>query len=210
MDRPELQKASVKLGENLQGLASALTGQRQLFTSLHVYPLPAFPGHTKEGLLQQLVRKKLDVKAEDWIEESVSIGRDQERNYGPGAMKQEDLQDLWSSAKEMQLDILSKLNHQPGWDDVYTIQERKAGVDKVVTGLKRDLDEDDDSEDEEGEGNGEGEGEGEDELAQVDRMDVSVVEQEEVEAPAANGLNSTLPPLPLDSMLKYVHGQDVP
>ena len=202
MDRPELQKASSTLGTNLDGVASALNGQRQLFTSLHVYPLPNFPGHTQEGLLQQLVRKKLDVKAEDWIEESVGISREQESNDGAGAMKQEDMQDLWSSAKELHGEVLSKIIDSPGWDDYYTITERKEGVEKVKTGLKRDLDEDDDSEDEEGEG-----GDG---VAKVDRMDTDDVKPEEVEAPAANGLNSNLPPLPLDSMLKYAHGQDVP
>lgn len=199
MDRPELQKASTKLGTNLEGLASALSGQRQLFTSLHVYPLPVFPGHTQEGLLQQLVRKKLDVKAEDWIEESVGISKEQQSNGEAGALSGEDMKELWSSAGDIQRDIFKRLSEDPGWDDVYTIREREEGVQNVVTGLKRDLD---DSEDEEEDG--------EDEDGNVDKMDVSDVKQEQTAVPGVNGMKTGLPPLPLDSMLKYAHGQDVP
>ncbi|KAI5371211.1 hypothetical protein Slin14017_G020900 [Septoria linicola] len=192
---PELQKASVNLGQNLEGLANALSAQRQLFTSLHLHPMPNFPGHVQEGLLQQLVRKKLDPKAEAWIDESVTVSKEND-NGGSAGLKDEDLRDLWSSAKSIQQEIFARLTEDQVWDDDFTIQERENGVKNVVTGLKRDLDEDEDEDENEDRGD--------------DAMDEDTVKPDEEHPPAVGGVNTSLPPLPLDSMLKFTHGQDVP
>lgn len=187
-----------------------MSSQRQLFTSLHVYPLPTFPGDTQEALLQQLLRKKLETKAEDWIEESVHISDDPRSNGAAGVLKAEDMRDLWSSAMEIQQAMVAQLTEDQVWDDDYTIREREMGVDKVITGLKRKLDqgeedEEDDDDDDDVDEDGEGKAEKDDLVGEADRMDV-----DGPQAPAVAGLTTSLPPLLLDSVLKYAHGQDVP
>ena len=47
-----------------------------------VYPLPSYPGREEEGLLGQLLRKKLEVGVEEWVES----GRDEgQRIFGPSS-----------------------------------------------------------------------------------------------------------------------------
>ncbi|KAM3415782.1 Mediator of RNA polymerase II transcription subunit 8 [Cercospora zeina] len=194
---PELQKASSNIGQHLDSLASALSAQRQLFTLLHLHPLPNFPGHTQKDLLAQLVRKKLDPNAQAWIEESVKISK--ERSNGvvaspeTGTMTVDGMKDLWSSAVDIQQEVLAPWMDQELFGDVFTAQERENGVKNVVTGLKRDLAAEDD-EDEDGNG---------------DQMVEDAASPDAVQASAANGLNASLAPLSLDSMLKFAHGQDI-
>ncbi|CAK1354102.1 unnamed protein product [Cercospora beticola] len=198
---PQLQKASTNLGQNLDGLASALSAQRQLFTSLHLHPLPNFPAHTQQGLLEQLVRKKLDPRAETWIEESVNVGKEQSNGVAAGqesgTLTEAEMQDLWSSAMDIHQEVLAPWMEQDLFSDDFTVLERENGVKNVVTGLKRDLADEDDDDEDDGDDDG-------------DKMVEDTVKPDVVQAPAANGLNTSLPPLPLDSMLKFAHGQDVP
>lgn len=140
-----------------------------------------------------MVRKKLDPKAEAWIDESVNVSKEDDNGDSAG-LGDEDLRDLWSSAKSIQQEIFARLTEDQVWDDDFTIQERENGVKNVVTGLKRDLDEDED----------------EDEDRDEDAMDEDTMKPDEIHPPAVGGVNTSLPPLPLDSMLKFTHGQDVP
>ncbi|KAF2212391.1 hypothetical protein CERZMDRAFT_84740 [Cercospora zeae-maydis SCOH1-5] len=193
-----LLKEALAAPQNDPLLACALSAQRQLFTLLHLHPLPNFPGHTQGDLLAQLVRKKLDPNAEAWIEESVNISKERSNGVaagrGSGTLTADEMQDLWSSAVDIQQKVLAPWMDQELFGDVFTAQEREEGVENVVTGLKRDLAAEDD-EDEDGNGN---------------KMVEDTARPEAVQAPAANGLNTSLPPLSLDSMLKFAHGQDVP
>jgi mediator of RNA polymerase II transcription subunit 8 len=163
-----------------------LSIQRNLFTSLHAYPLPTFPGAQQEGLLQQLLRKKLDPKAEAWIEESRALRQAENGLQGSGhetgTLADEDYRELWSWAKETQLEQLRELAEVSAWDDAYTIKEREDGVENVVTGIKRDLDKNEQDD---------------------DKMDESDAESE------GEGLASVKSSVPLESLLSFASGQDV-
>ncbi|KAF1817429.1 hypothetical protein P152DRAFT_454013 [Eremomyces bilateralis CBS 781.70] len=62
---PAILRTVQLLTNPLTSLRPAL--QAQVLNSMHVYPASKFPGRTEEMMLQQLLRKKLDPKVEDWI-----------------------------------------------------------------------------------------------------------------------------------------------
>lgn len=129
-------------------LAQTLNAQRQLFTSLHPYPLPSFPGNTQEGLLQQLLRKKPEPRAEEWIDETLKIDAEEEKaENGVSATRgaaaspsDEETRDLWGWAGATTAGKVQEMLDGGLFDDDYSIKERKEGVKNVVTGLKRQLD----------------------------------------------------------------------
>ena len=124
----------------------------ELFARLAVYPLPEFPGRTQEGLLGQLLRKKLEPGVEDWVQEGLttakSLGASESR---PGSPTAEDFTELWAWVGEATQEAYRK--YQPIFGTDFTLDEREMGTENVVTGLKRKLDtgesdEDDESEEE--------------------------------------------------------------
>ncbi|EME89241.1 uncharacterized protein MYCFIDRAFT_17376, partial [Pseudocercospora fijiensis CIRAD86] len=145
---PTLQAASTALGAHMGELAQTLNAQRQLFTSLHPYPLPSFPGNTQEGLLQQLLRKKPEPRAEEWIEETLKIDAEESKaDNGIGAtrgtvavLSGEETRDLWEWAGATTAGKIEEMVDKGLFEDDYSIKERKEGVKSVVTGLKRQLD----------------------------------------------------------------------
>lgn len=147
------------------------------------------------------MRKKLDPRAEAWIEESVNVGKEQSNGVAAGqesgTLTEAEMQDLWSSAMDIHQEVLAPWMEQDLFSDDFTVLERENGVKNVVTGLKRDLADEDDDDEDDGDDDG-------------DKMVEDTAKPDVVQAPAANGLNTSLPPLPLDSMLKFAHGQDVP
>lgn len=145
------------LANNLQEIADVLNSQRQLFTTMHAYPMPSFPGTTQEPVLQALLRKKLDPRAEDWIDVSLKDEKGHALQNGDKGGSQtlstEEMRDLWESAGPAFQEILQPLAEDGILEDEYTIQERADGIQNVVTGIKRKLggplDDDDEDEDEE-------------------------------------------------------------
>lgn len=122
----------------------------------------------------------MDPKAEDWMDREL----DKQPDVGG-----EDRGELWQWAggvvKEMRGDLEDGF-----WNDYYTLEERKAGVKSVNTGIRRQLYEDD----EEGE---EGDEDG-DEVMEED----SAVDASEAETQAKN----FPPPIPLETLLRYATG----
>lgn len=175
----------------MEDLATALSQQRQLFASMHAYPTSTFPGVAQEMLLQQLLRKKLDPKAEDWLEENAKPVQEEAANTGSaGHLKDADMRELWSWAKGSQASVLERLMEEGAWDDDFTIKEREDGVENVVTGLKQRLDTDDED----------GDDEDEDKMEDVESQG----------GKAAVNSASSQPAVPLDSLLRIASGQDVP
>lgn len=121
--------------------------------------MPSFPGTTQEPILQGILRKKLDPRAEAWIDESLKDEKGQTLQNGDKGSAQtlspEDMQDLWESTGPAFREILQPLLDDAILEDEYTIQEREDGIENVVTGIKRKLgglledDDDDEDEDEE-------------------------------------------------------------
>jgi mediator of RNA polymerase II transcription subunit 8, fungi type len=128
-----------------------LSAHRAFLTAAHAYPLPTFPGATQEVLLGNLLRKKLEVGPDEWVSK-----------YGAGTLKNEvngvngldakQYVELWNSAAQSNAEFVDELKESDAWDSNFTMAEQEAGVEKVVTGLRRKLYDDDD--DEEGEGDG--------------------------------------------------------
>jgi mediator of RNA polymerase II transcription subunit 8 len=152
---------------------------------VHVYPLPAFPGHTQEALLQQLLRKKLEPGVEKWVEDHTTATT----SNGDNAINNGEWRDLWSEAASMSQGVVGPMLEEDGaFGEDFTIAETEAGVENVVTGLRRKMWESD-SEDEDDEGEIEG-------SKMEDVMPTEEVKMEE-------GVDPTLPPLSLEAILKF-------
>ncbi|EME48421.1 hypothetical protein DOTSEDRAFT_18955 [Dothistroma septosporum NZE10] len=186
---PRLQSQAVTLGNNLQEIADVLNSQHQLFSTMHAYPVPSFPGTTQEPVLQGLLRKKLDPRAEEWIdealkEEKVSAIQNGDKG-GAQILSMKQMQDLWESAGPTFQEILQPLMEDGILEDEYTIQEREDGIQNVVTGIRRKLygplDDDDEDEDE----------------------DMEIDEPEEQVIVNQPGFEAGVPYVRLDDLLKF-------
>ncbi|KAK3715177.1 mediator of RNA polymerase II transcription subunit 8 [Vermiconidia calcicola] len=222
---PSLQSSAQALSFNLQQLMDTFNAHRQFLKEAHAYPLTNFPGHTHEGLLGQLLRKKLDPGVENWIEEHTTgkQRKDDESAQangnagGHGGLSDAEMRELWKWAGPTSDGIVRPMLEDDGeFQDDFTIAEREAGVENVVTGLKRKLggesedaseDEDEDEEEDEMEDvmpSGGGSGPGGMRLPW--------------EMPVSNGPgnpedeagDASLPPMPLESLLKFATAGVVP
>lgn len=158
---------------------------RTLLREAHAYPLSTFPGLSQHALLEQLLRKKLEPRAEGWIDEYTSMANDVTTE---GSLSRDEFADLWSWAKETSTSIVRPMYEEGGaFEDNFTIAEREAGIEKVVTGLKMKLDgQDSDEEDED------------------DKMeDVMPSAAAAATAQTEAGIDATLPAIPLDNILKF-------
>jgi mediator of RNA polymerase II transcription subunit 8 len=214
VNRPELQTAASNLGSNLQNLAATLSSQRQLFSTQHAYPLGSFPGHAQGPLLEQLLRKKLDPRAEDWISESLFSNKKARDGKVTGqdgssiALSAEDTTALWSWAGTATSEMRMEMEDAGSFRDDYTLAERQAGISSVVTGIRRKLGRDLDSEDED-EDNDEDEDEDENmEVKDEEMKDGHDAEDGAVTIASREGFNVALPPIPLDTLLRFATGSN--
>ncbi|KAL1301971.1 hypothetical protein AAFC00_002426 [Neodothiora populina] len=142
---------------NLLSLQNLHTNSQTALRSAHVYPLPSFPGRTQEPLLGQLLRKKLQPGVEDWIADgekkaassllSEDTGSDtaaEKTTAIPETLTVAQLEHLWNWAGPEANRIAREDIGAEGWDDVFTLAESDAGIENVVTGLRRKLWESDD------------------------------------------------------------------
>ncbi|TKA42986.1 hypothetical protein B0A54_05933 [Friedmanniomyces endolithicus] len=121
-----------------------LEKHREFLTSLHAYPLPSFPGHTHEALLQNLLRKKLDVAPEDWVAQYSKPGpqhnaESARETRGDDTSDTADYEGLWSSVAKESTPRARAFVKDGAFRDAYTIAERSAGDATMTTGLKRDV-----------------------------------------------------------------------
>jgi len=131
--------------QNIAAVQDTLEKHREFLTSLHAYPLPSFPGHTHEALLQNLLRKKLDIAPEDWV---AQYSKPDTQHNADGALGTRgidvtsdnvDYEELWSSAAKESTRRARSFVKDRAFRDAYTIAEREAGVATMTTGLKRDV-----------------------------------------------------------------------
>jgi mediator of RNA polymerase II transcription subunit 8, fungi type len=171
-----------------------------------VYPLPQFPGRTQEHILQQLLRTKLEPEVDDWVERGQDIAQKglTESSY---RLSNNDLDELWEWAPQ----DASKEGMKQKWGADYTLAEIQMGVDKIKTGLERELKvpEDDNEEameyeEEEGE---EEVTDDEDDDAESDKMDVIEIRRK----PGGSGLRYEVsdgppvaPPMPLENAFRFM------
>lgn len=121
-------------------------------SSLVAYPAPSFPGNTQQGVLEQLLRTKLDPRVDDWVTRGRIAGTEassgNDKTSGEGAasgerLSEADLAELWSWAP---IEANAEARRR-NWGGNYTLEEKEAGIQNVVTGLSRALPDDDDDED---------------------------------------------------------------
>ncbi|KFY25847.1 hypothetical protein V491_01573 [Pseudogymnoascus sp. VKM F-3775] len=112
-----IQVHSTILAQSLKNITDHLSKHSDLFSQTAVYPSTNFPGRTQEGLIGQLLRKKLEPSAESWVEEGRALGKT--KNVGAG--QNEDLDELWSFAKEYVLPQVAKAAQlsRSSLDDIY-------------------------------------------------------------------------------------------
>ncbi|KAI9674887.1 MAG: mediator of RNA polymerase II transcription subunit 8 [Trizodia sp. TS-e1964] len=130
-----LQQTASVISQNLSSLSQHLETHEELFARTLAYPLPAFPGLTQENLLGQLLRKKLEVNVEDWIEQGRQATQ-KTLSDGQRGLSEKDMINLWDWAGPTANDEARKRD----WMDEYTLEERESGIKNVVTGLRRKLD----------------------------------------------------------------------
>lgn len=155
--RDSLQTRAGLLAGDLQQLQTIFDTNRQFLTAAHSYPHSSFPGHSHEMVIQQLLRKKAEPAVEDWVEENTNPAKVAKWNGAADTgLSEEEQKELWSFAKPTSTEIFGQMYTGGAFDYEYTLAEREAGVENVVTGLRRKLrkhmdedEEEDDDEDEE-------------------------------------------------------------
>lgn len=166
--------------------------------------------------MQQLLRKKLDPRAEDWIAESL---HDEERvvtaaqRHGP--LTSDELDGLLKWAAPAVNHTIKPMWDSGRFDDDFTIAERKEGAKDIRTGLKRRLgrrlpEEYDGTEDDLGsdvDAGMDGDDADEDDEVMNEVQDSSNTSEELAKTNASDapghGISYTQPALSLDSLLRY-------
>ncbi|EED16260.1 RNA polymerase II mediator complex component Med8, putative [Talaromyces stipitatus ATCC 10500] len=138
-----LQSQASIISNNLINICSQLAEHQELLSSLVAYPAPSFPTNTQQGVLEQLLRTKLDPRVEDWVTRGRIAGTEASLKEN-GGLSDADLAELWSWAPVEANQEARRRN----WGGNYTLEEKELGIQNVVTGLKRALPDDDDEEDE--------------------------------------------------------------
>lgn len=103
-------------------------------------------------MLQQLLRKKAEPAVEAWIEDNTNPAKVAKWDDGAETGLPEDKQqELWAYAWPTAEEFKNHMRETGVWDFDYSLAEKRVGLDKVVTGLRRRLNKylDDDEDDEE-------------------------------------------------------------
>ncbi|KAJ5373969.1 hypothetical protein N7517_005975 [Penicillium concentricum] len=148
-----LQSQASIISNNLISVSDQLSDQRDLLSNLVAYPGPEYPGRTQANTLEQLLRTKLDPRVEDWVARGRAAGT--EPAPGPSSnfsdsdaahkpLSEAQLAELWEWAP---LEANQEARRR-NWGGNFTLEEREAGIENVVTGLRRKLEDDDESEEE--------------------------------------------------------------
>lgn len=205
--RPSIHQSSSLLAGHLTRINDLYAQHAELLRSAHAYPLASFPGYTQEGLLNQLLRKKLEPGVENWIERGLEGGQ-----AGSGAMqngqspaKGDDSRDLAIHALRSAAKAQERFQDEGLWNSDFTIAEIEAGGEemaRIQAGFKRKLvgradqeSEEDEDEDEEMGDAGEG----------ADEAMPSTKDKER-----EKGFDTTKTPLPLETMLKFISCGELP
>jgi len=163
------------------------------------FPLPKFPPAVANSVLDSLLRTKLEPNVVEWVEQGEALGRG-EQNSQARNLSDSERHELWQWAPS----AANVEARKQKWGADYTLAEKQAGVEHVVTSLRRELmeplDEDDGEEDEYDEVT-------DDEEDDADKMDV---EGQAKSAGASTAQAQSLaraviaPPMPLESVHRFM------
>jgi mediator of RNA polymerase II transcription subunit 8 len=138
--RESLQASAAILAQNISSMSDHLAKHADLFQRVAVHPSSNFPGRTQEGLLPQLLRKKLEIPVVDWVNDGRTIQAMNE------ADREKEGEELWTWARGFIGERVAKYAMEEAGSN-YTAEEREMGIENVRTGLRRKL-EDEESEEE--------------------------------------------------------------
>ncbi|KAJ5108081.1 hypothetical protein N7456_004756 [Penicillium angulare] len=210
-----LQSQASIISNNLISVSEHLSEHGDLLSSLVAYPGAEYPGRTQANTLEQLLRTKLDPRVEDWVARGRVAGTEASSLSGgsaipaPGAiaataaaeqkkpLSETELRELWEWAPIEANEEARRRN----WGGNFTLEERDAGIQNVVTGLKKQLEDDEEESDEEDE---------EDEETGEDEMDVVGVHRKSGGGAGfefdivAHHSHTAKPVLPLGETLSYM------
>ncbi|KAL4891005.1 mediator of RNA polymerase II transcription subunit 8 [Aspergillus ambiguus] len=187
-----LQSQASIISNNLVSVSEHLSENRDLLTSLVAFPGPDYPGRTQAHILEQLLRTKLDPRVEDWVARGRKAGTAALEDRD--ALSEHDLAELWDWAPVAANQEARRRN----WGGNFTLEEKEYGIQNVVTGLRRQLEDEDD------------EDEGEDEEQEEDEMEVVGARKSgtgaglEFDIAAATHQQVAAPVVPLDEILRYM------
>lgn len=162
-------------------MAENLLPHRGLLASTVVFPTPEFPGKYKGNIVEILLRSKLEPGVEDWVTQGQALAQSQQQDTST-------VEQLWDWAPRQH----NQQARKELWGADYTLAEIRAGVDKINTGLQRELELPDDL-DEEGD-YPEGEEEEVVEEMEVDETRPAASQQTEARLanPGATSMDATL------------------
>ncbi|GES62450.1 mediator of RNA polymerase II transcription subunit 8 [Aspergillus terreus] len=191
-----LQSQASIISNNLVSVSEHLSENRDLLTSLVAFPGPDYPGRTQANTLEQLLRTKLDPRVDDWVARGRKAGTAALADRD--ALSEHDLAALWDWAPVAANEEARRRN----WGGNYTLEEKELGVQNVVTGLRRQLED----EDEEDEGEEEEEEQGDEEEMEVVGVRKSGAGGAlEFDIAAATAHQQVAQPVvPLDEILRYM------
>jgi mediator of RNA polymerase II transcription subunit 8 len=112
-----------------------LSKNADLLNRTVVFPSTNYPGRTQEGILTQLLRKKLEPQVEKWVEEGRKIAETER-----GTSKTED-EFLNRATRWLAERFEVFTNEELGQH--YTAEEKELGIENVNTGIKGDYEEED-------------------------------------------------------------------
>ncbi|PWY93526.1 hypothetical protein BO94DRAFT_621915 [Aspergillus sclerotioniger CBS 115572] len=208
-----LQSQATIISNNLLTISDHLSDNRDLLANVVAYPDASYPSRvpTNNVALEQVLRTKLDPRVEDWVARGRRAGTTDSAALGHGqGLTEQALADLWDWAPVEANQEARRRN----WGGDYTLEEREMGIEKVVTGLARVLDDDDDDDEDQSDSE---EGEGE-----ADEMEIVGVRRRsgagaglEFDIAAANatpgaGPKVVAPVVPLDEILRFMTMGAVP
>lgn len=198
-NRSALQRHNGIISSTLGRISEQLSEHHDLLSSLSVYPLPQFPGPSQSHILESLLRSKLEPDVEEWVEKGETLAPSQATN--PGELNHSDLNELWDWAPK----AAKTRSWQQCWGGDYTVAERLQGLkddgqgwDTIVTGLDRELEDPGTPKNPEAKDEEEG---GEDDVAEEDVMEGV---EDQPDKPVSSSRAQKAPPMPLDSMLKFM------
>lgn len=196
-----VQSSIIRISTEFKELTQLLVRHQDLLASTVVTPSLTFP-FVQQGMLDQLLRSKLDPQAADWIENGHALAEEQASKQILGA---KDMTQLWRSAQR----IVAREGASQIWNADYTLAEKKIGIENVVTGLNRELREPDtppSMDDYNGPGDGIEEFDS-DEEEEAEGQDGDRMETDLKSGPTSKTVSepvSAQPGVPMDSMLRFM------
>ena len=144
--RSSIQASTTIIQQNLRTLTTYLSENAVLLERVAVHPATNFPGRHHENVLLQLLRKKPEPSVEELFEQGRATAA--AALVGDDAWREQ--RELWSWAREYCDERIGQYAMEET-HEVYTAEERAAGIENVRTGLRRGLDEEEEDEEEKAE-----------------------------------------------------------